>query len=217
MISLTFYSLCYLLWIFYVNISTLITLTLFNYIIVQLIYTQSFRYKLIYFYVMLLAVSVWSFYYSLEGFIFILLLAELLIVMLFSLIYLTLQFFTTKFSKNLNFLSLAIILIVYIYIGEATTFSIYFIDNINYYFNIQKIVSDDFFIFFYFFFVNIPVSIYLLGVTLTLFSIFFIMFYFSCKNFKLHTIKKKKTILLLRKQNLFHQANTKTVYSTFQQ
>ena len=135
--------------------------------------------------------------------------------MLFTLIYLTLQFFSVKTVKNFYIFTIGIFLIISLFACIITR-PINVSAPINAYNYTPNIVSDDFFIFFYFFFINLPASVYLLAFMLTLFSIFFILFYFSYKTINFNKNKKKKIIFLLRKQNLIHQSSLKPTYTTFQ-
>lgn len=82
----------------YANYVSLLFVFLFSLNLVQLLGHTSFRYRIISFYVFLLFCSVWGFYYSFEGFIFLLLLSELLIIMIFTVIYFVLQFTVIRFS-----------------------------------------------------------------------------------------------------------------------
>lgn len=199
----------------YTNLSSFFFMLLFLYSLTQFVHSNSFRYKFIYFYLLLLGISIWGFFFNIEGFIFLLLLAELLIIMLFILIYLTLQFFSTQ-KNNTKYITYYTIVFIFMYIFNNSIYSTHFFNYINPYQYINIITSDDFFIFFYFFFITFPMLVYFTGIILTIFSIFFILFYFSCKNFLFIKKKLNKTTYLLRKQNLTHQSKIKPTYSTFQ-
>lgn len=198
------------------NYLSLFTFFIFLYCVWSLITTNSFRHKFIYFYLLLLLVSVWGFYYSIEGLVFLLLLGELLIILLFILFYLTIQFYTIPKQKNFK--------IIFYWLCIVFLLSFYFFDSnfnifLNYkftYVNIGKIVSDDFFIFFYFLFFDFTWVVYFLGVILTLFSIFFIFFFLSCKSINYCKVIDNNKLYFLRKQNFTHQSNKKTTYTTFQ-
>lgn len=181
-----------------------------------IIFTQNLRHKLLLFYLILLLVSLWGFYFSLENFVFLLLLSELLIILLFTLIYLTLQFNNNLYKKNYLLISFYInvfIFIIFYFYNFDLSYSINYI-NIYLYKNLN--ISDDFFIFFYYFFLEYTQVTVLIAYLLTIFSIFFILFYFNIKLFNYKTNKNNKKIYLLRKQNLIHQGRIKTQYFFFQ-
>lgn len=159
--------------------------------------------------------SCWGFFFSLESFVFLILLAELLIILLFIILYLTIQFFTLRNSKNNKYKYLFILIFAgFLLTGVVNNFNL--INHYVYYNNLGKLTSDDFFIFFYYFFYYYSLIVYLVGIILTLFSIFFIIFYFSCKLYLVSIHQFKKRIYILRKQNLNHQLQSKTFYKTFQ-
>jgi hypothetical protein len=184
----------------------------FFYCVWSLITVNSFRYKFFYFYLLLLAVSVWGFFFSLEGLIFLLLLGELLIILLFVLIYLTIQFYSgVKTQKTLVFMLILLIPFFFMLTGNLVNFN-----YLDVYSNLGKVVSDDFFIFFFFFFVDFYLLVYLIGAVLTIFSIFFILFYFSCKSYTNSVKSFSQKLYILRKQQLVHQSSYKPKYVTFQ-
>lgn len=199
----------------YINFTIFFLAFFFNYVVYRLVLNQNFRMKLILFYLLLLIVSVWGFYYSLEGLVILLLLSELLIILLFTLIYLTLQFSGKNFIKSSLFLSI-------LFLGFFF-FTFYYSNNVktiiynNVYLDSGLLVSDDFFIFFYYFFIEYTEITIICGLLLTVFSIFFILFYFSIKLKTWRNNNKSKNLYLLRKQQLIRQANLKTSYYTFQQ
>lgn len=79
-----------------------------------------------------------------------------------------------------------------------------------------KLNSEDYFVYFFFFFYNFNFTIYLLGVLLTMFSIFFIYFYLSIKLCKTSIKKNNKINYFLRKQYMVHQTKYKPSYRSFQ-
>lgn len=105
-------------------------------------------------------------------------------------------------------------------------FFFFFLPTLNYQFNfycfiniyqqIYEIISGDFFLFYFFFFLIFPQINFFIGLLLGLFSFFFIFFYFTLKFFQ-QTVKfKQKNFLFLRKQQLLHQANYKSIVVNFQ-
>lgn len=78
------------------------------------------------------------------------------------------------------------------------------------------LVADDFFVFFYFFFVTYPIITCITAFLLTIFSIFFILFYFSVKLLNYKRDVGTKLTYLLRRQSLIHQIRYRAGYQTFQ-
>ena len=199
----------------YINYLLLVFVFLFSFILLTTIYHTSFRYRIVNFYLFLLFCSIWGFYYSFEGFIFLLLLSELLIVLIFTLIYLTLQF---KIVRTLNLSWLVWVCLLFFSIlclvtslGKQFNFTYE-----NLFFLQGLMVSDDFFIFFYFFFIKFPAITTITAFLLTIFSIFFILFYFSFKLITSAKVLLIKSLYLLRRQSLVHQACYRAGYQTFQ-
>lgn len=178
--------------------------------------TFSFRYKFIYFYLFLSLVTMWGFFYSLEGIIILLLLGELLIVLLFILFYLTIQVYSIPTINNNKVLATTLLTVIFIVFYPTYQKNVNLISYSPVYFNTGKIVSDDFFIFFFFLFFDFKILVYFLGLVLTLFSIFFILFYSSYRFFLLEKNTTKRSIFILRKQNMLHQSTYKPSYKTFQ-
>lgn len=143
--------------------------------------------------------------------------AELLIILLFLLLYLTITFELTQSIKTFKFFFIFYLVGICLYFSpiyfcEFNTF----INYINVYQQVSDIISGDFFIFFYFFFLIFPQVTILIAILLGLFSIFFIFFYFTLK-YSQQTLKiRQLNYLFIRKQQLIHQANYKVILTNFQ-
>lgn len=140
-----------------------------------------------------------------------LLITEFLVVLLFLLLSLTFSFYSKQKFVN----------IVYFYLFTTSTFSIYLVfspktfsifkfSHLYIYALTQDIIANDLFFFFQYFFVDFHVSIYYLAIILSLFSIFFICFYFLLKQKQQETKVKFLTFQILRKQHLLKQSIFRT-------
>lgn len=69
---------------------------------------------------------------------------------------------------------------------------------------------------FKFFFLDYSITVFYLTLILSLISIFFICFYLSLKKIQGSTVKKKKLVYILRKQQMTKQALFKAQLRTFQ-
>lgn len=148
-----------------------------------------------------------------------LIIAELLILLLFLLMYVTINFELTNINITKIFCYIFIIntFLLYFFIFYLNNLkNIFFMLHINIYEQVLEIISADFFIFFYFFFIIFPHITYIIAILLGLFSIFFIFFYFILKYNqqvkKIHNLN----FLFIRKQQLLHQANYKVQLINFQ-
>ena len=208
------YSLYSFTYIYYYDIiySSLFLVTFWNIVI-----NKTFRAKFIYFFLVLGLVGSWGFYYSFDGMIMLFIIAELLIILLFLLLYLTITFELAQTVKTSKLFILFYLFGVLIYF--APLYSNEFISLITYvnvYQQLSDIISGDFFIFFYFFFLIFPQITIFIALLLGLFSVFFIFFYFTLKYSQQNLKIKQLNYLFIRKQQLIHQANYKVVLTHFQ-
>ena len=72
-----------LIWLLYINLFDLLLLTCFTFCVWSVARVTVFRVKFLYFIFLLALVSIWGVYYSFDAFIFLLLMAEFLILLLF--------------------------------------------------------------------------------------------------------------------------------------
>ena len=182
-----------------------------------LIINKTFRVKFTYFIALLLLVVGWGIFYSFDGIMLMFIVAEFLIILLFLLMYVTLTFELEQAVKTFTFFKFYFVTGVLIYCTNFLTYNITtFIFFTGVYQQIFDIISVDFFLFFYFFFLMSPQIVIFITLLLGLFSIFFILFYFTLKfeqqNINLYT----RNFSILRKQQLIHQANYKTPIVNFQ-
>lgn len=201
----------------YLNSIDLLIFTglLFNLWYVLSIYV--FRKKFIYFLGFLLFLSIWGFYYSWDGWTCLLLLTELLVILLFLLVWITFTFSDRNNALlqrfKMPFFTLALSLYLAL-LGENYS-NFYYTYQILYWFK-HNILTSDFHVMFKFFFLDYPLIVFYLTLILSLISIFFICFYLSLKKTQSSTKKKKKLVHILRKQQMTKQALFKSQLRTFQ-
>ena len=190
---------------------------LFSFIILNLIIVSSIRVKFLYFFLLLFTSAYWGFLFSFDGIMFILVLTELTLILVFILLFFKLSIQLTRIIIS-NYIILALLLIFNIsflsyFWGEySVAYLVYYTYTTFYVF----IITSDFFIFFYVLFFMLPHITTVLGILLGLFSIFFILIFFILKIYFLKQKYFKKQLFLLRKQNVIHQSIQLTVLQTFQ-
>lgn len=117
----------------------------------------------------------------------------------------TLKIITTAAKIKFNkFLFLLFIIFIF-NIDSQTTIS-----SINYYQAISLIITADYFFIYYFLNMFLDLTI-IIALILGLFSIYFIILYYQIKFLYQKNKTKLKTIYLVRKQNMLHQA----IYSNY--
>ena len=212
--TLLFYSINSLLYINILDFCIFIGLV-FNFWYV--ISIPLFRKKFIFFIGFLFFLSSWGFYYSWDGWVCLLLLTELLVILLFLLVWLSFKF--SESSENLlkKFKLIFFLISFFFYIAYITNNYSNFVYNYHvlYLFN-HNILSSDFHVMFKFFFLDYSISVFYITLLLSLISIFFICFYLGLKKTQNTNKKKKKLIHILRKQQMTKQALFKSQLRTFQ-
>ena len=205
----------------YIYIYETIFILVFSIIIWSLLINKAFKAKFIYFLFLLLCIGSWGVFYSYDGIIMLLIIAELLIILLFLLMYLTLNFElqNSTFNKTSFYSFVSCIFVIYFFtygFYDIYSDTIYYINTINIYEQTLEIISADFFIFFYFFFLIFPEVTYIVALLLGFFSIFFIFLFFILK-YKQQSIKLKSIYyIFIRKQQLTHQIIYNTQINNFQ-
>lgn len=201
----------YILRLMYTSLFDFLIITLFSICVWSAIKTTVFRTKFVYFILFLLLTGIWGVYASLDGFIFLLLMSEFLIILLFLITATSFNFisFSSRLPAGYFFVFYTLTILAYLWIvpGNVSTFFYSYHMVYSYY---LEIVSSDLFIFFWGFFLEYSVSIFYITLILSLFSIFFIWSYFSIKFVAQKTKIASQTIELLRKQQPVKQ----TVYKS---
>ena len=142
----------------------------------------------------------------------ILLTAEFTILLLFFMTYTQLYsqfnfFIQKKLSKKI------IIVLVLIPVFSDLTPNLYYV---NFYQSLTHVVTSDFFIIYYLLFDKLPLLTIFITLIISLFSLFFILIYFTLKSVKNEERYKVKQLYFLRKQNLQKQTNFSSKLYTFQ-
>ena len=195
-----------------ISTNILFILSLFFILSVFAFLTATLRNKLVLFLQLVFIFSVWGFLYNLDGMFLILLTAEFTILLLFFMTYTQLYsqfnfFIQKKLSKKI------IIVLVLIPVFSDLTPNLYYV---NFYQSLTHVVTSDFFIIYYLLFDKLPLLTIFITLIISLFSLFFILIYFTLKSVKNEERYKVKQLYFLRKQNLQKQTNFSSKLYTFQ-
>ncbi len=170
------------------------------------------RRKFIFFLLTILLFSIFGFLFDLDGIFLIFLTAEFTIFLIFLMAYTQLYsnytFLRTKL-KYFGVISFSITPFIYSSIPNFYYFT-------SYYTTLNSVVSGDFFILYYFLFDQIPFITICLILIISLFSLFFIIMYFSLKLVKMSLFTNYKYIHILRKQLMIKQTTFNNKLYTFQ-
>lgn len=161
--------------------------------------------KLILFIINVFLFSGVGFYFDLDGFVLLLLLTELTLGLVFLAVYKQLYIYTKnvyKYSIYHIFGVYIFLFLLFLYYCNPNPLTLVFV---NFYTTIYNINSNDFFILYYFFFECFRLITILVAVNLTLYSLFFILIFFKLTCIKQISVKRKKFIQTLRKQQLLRQ------------
>lgn len=148
-------------------------------------------------------------YYNLDGIIFLFVISEFSVLLIFITMFSQLYSYS---KKNIKYSSYFIfILLVFLnYQFYDTTIISY--ENFYSFYNIQL---NDFYYFYNYFFEKQILVTFLIIFIITFYSIFFILLYFNLKKKQNIEQKKSKQLNILRKQNILHQSNYNTKIRTF--
>lgn len=203
-------------WI-HVNYTDVFWLFLLIFCIWSTLKSNSLRYKFLYFLLITGLLSVWGYWASLDGMMLLFLLTELLIILLFLLVFLSYNFFTEEEMPNIKSFYYMYIVAMIIY---ALSVPFAFGQKFSYYDFVYlyclDIMTSEWVYFYFFFFVIYPTITIYIGTLLGIFSILFICIYFTLKRLQQTFKLNVKKISILRKQNFKKQALTKIQLQTFQ-
>jgi hypothetical protein len=193
-----------------INVSTYLLLIFFC--VVYNFLWSTFRNKLIYFLLGILASSLWGFFYSLDGLVLILITTELtailLLVMTYTRILTTITLHKSYKPKVLIYLPLIVF-----FSTEPLALSYTFV---SYYSLTSEITASDFFILYSILFTDFVQITLLLIIIISVFSIFFILLYFNLKLTKSESFSKNLQTFCLRKQVMQKQTKFNAKLNTFQ-
>jgi len=140
-------------------------------------------------------------YYNLDGIVFIFVISEFSVLLIFITMFSQLYSYskkTTKYSSNF-FLILIFTINIIFYDSKVLSYTSFY-SFYNIYFN-------DFYYFFNFFFEKQILATFLIIFIITFYSIFFILLYFNLKKKQNIEQSNLKQIYILRKQNILKQSN----------
>lgn len=201
----------------YINLTDFILFTGIQLTMWSILTNMIFRKKFLFFLFFLFFLSCWGFVYSWDGWTCLMLLTELLVILLFLLVWLSFKFIsnnnlTIKSFKFLYFSTTTTLYLCALPFGYSNFVYNY---QILYWFNFN-ILSSDFHLMFKFFFLDYSLTVFIITLILSLISLFFICFYLLLKNIHNSKKTKQKLIYILRKQQMIKQATFKNQIRSFQ-
>jgi hypothetical protein len=169
------------------------------------LFTQHINQRFACFYLNLIFGSSLGLFFDLDGIVLVLVLTELTLLFVFFLVYSQLTSAPEKKQQHIRpaFLLTALCfgITLYAFSPELLT-----VGWVNFYNLTAMITAADFFTIYYFFFIKYYLLTMCLIIVLGLFSIFFILLYFTLQYAAVDLKKTKKTIYFLRKQLFQKQA-----------
>lgn len=182
--------------------------------LILFINTENLIKKITWFFFILFGCLALIWYCALETFGFMLLLTELTLIFFFFIV--STQFILTHLIKPVNILKITMIALLTLLFTELNLLpELNIINSVSYYEATFLITTADYFLMYYFFILYLDIIINV-ALILGLFSIYFILIYYSLKELQATAVKNKKSIYFLRKQNLFHQSLYQTYLRWFQ-
>lgn len=183
----------------------------------SLIKISSLRYKFVYFLGVIWGLGCWGYWVNLDGMILMMFLTELLVILLFLLVFLSYNFFTEEEVPDMKTFYIFYLGAMFCYACSVPlAFWHDFQFNEYVYLDLLDVVSTELFFFFQFFFVLYPTITIYVATVLGIFSILFICIYFTVKRLQQYIRLRKKSVMILRKQNFIRQALCKNQIQTFQ-
>jgi len=141
---------------------------------------------------------------NLDGIIFLFIVSEIVVLLVFIVIFSQIMSFSTQTPKKRGFL-----VILYFSILNAVLYDSKIISYKSFYSQQVYQLNDFFYFFNYYFEKQMLVTVFLILI-ITIYSLFFILLYFTIKQYKLKETQMKNKIFALRKQNMLKQS----IYST---
>ena len=149
-------------------------------------------------------------YYNLDGLMMLFFVCELTIILVFIILFSQLYTYykETKASYIIVFFFLSVLFL------NCSYYNLSIVSFKNFYSYSNILVNDFYYIYNLYFEKQILLTIFSLFI-ITIYSVFFILLYYNLRFFSLKSVKIKKKIFLLRKQNLMHQNNYNTKIRLF--
>lgn len=194
----------------YFNIIQISFYFVYLYIVNKFLVTLNIRNKFFLFIVNYFILIGIGLYYSLDGLMMLFFVCELTIILVFVILFSQLYSYykETNSSYIVLFFSLSILLL------NCNYYNLDIVSFKNFYSYSNILVNDFYYIYNLYFEKQILLTIFSLFI-ITIYSIFFILLYYNLRFFSLKSVKIKKKIFLLRKQNLMHQNNYNTKIRLF--
>jgi hypothetical protein len=190
----------------YWNIIQVSLFSIYIYIISKFIVATNIRIKFFLFIINCFILVGLGFYYNLDGLMMLFFVCELTIILVFAILFS--QLYSYYKEKHTSKLPL-IVLFIAILVININHYSLTLIDIKSFYSYSNILVNDFYYIYNLYFEKEVLLTIFTLFI-ITLYSLFFIFLYYILQSKAQTTLKVKKKIYLLRKQNLMHQNNYNT-------
>lgn len=171
--------------------------------------TNNIQKKFFYFIINMSIFTGIALYYNLDGLTLIFLISELSIILIFLL--LLSQNYSYEKTNNKNFS----IFFFFFFICLNGSFYAPRIVTYTSFYNYSNIIFNDFFYIYNIFFEKYFLLTFFILLIITLYSIFFIILFYTLKNNYNKEWKKTQNIFFLRKQNTFQQVNLKPTIRIF--
>lgn len=191
------------------NLYYLFIFILFIFIINKFLFQTQIRVKFILLLILLIIFSSISIFYNLDGLTMMFLIGELSIILIFIVMFSQLYTFNYEKTKEFNLYLMLLIVILNINYYEASVISYR-----NYYSYFQILINDFYYIYNLYFEKQMLLT-FIITIIITVYSIFFILLYYSLKKKLLTQKLLTKNLYLLRKQNIIHQSNYNTKIKFF--
>jgi hypothetical protein len=183
------------------NIYYLCLFLIFIYLINKFLFETKIRLKFTLLLILLILFSSISIYYNFDGLTMMFLVSELSVILIFIILFSQLYTFNYEKIKNFNTYLILVIIILNINYYEVSILSYK-----NYYCFNEILINDFFYIYNLYFEKQILIT-FITTIIITVYSIFFILLYYSLKTKLLSKNILTKNLYLLRKQNLIKQSN----------
>ena len=196
-----------------INLISIFSLTLllsFACLINMFISQNNVRLKFLLFIIIFFLIICISLYYSLDGLVMVFVVCELSIILVFITLYAQLITYTklkNRYSSFFFFMILTPLNYNFFYCNLTK--------HVNYYSFYKNVINDFYCLFNCYFEKSIIVTIFITFV-ITIYSVYFILFYFILKKNDNWEKRKYKNLFLLRKQNIIKQGNYKAKVRVFQ-
>jgi len=183
------------------NVSLVILLLAFIFLINKFLTLSEVRKKFALLLILVMLICCIGFYYFLDGLVMMFLLTELTLILIFIIMFSQIYNYNCQSLKYKN--------VFFVIVVFFMNFSYYEIKIINYksYYSYYNILLNDFYYIYNNFFEKEILLTIIITLAVTLYSVFFILFYFSLKSNLYKHKNFKKNLYLLRKQSIIHQSN----------